>query len=171
MTANHLTKRLRDRYAGYTAVPLETLLLQAAEAIEDLTRQVTELRKAQGEPVARLLHWKGPTHIPVPHGGIVARTYAEFSKDTADEDRYWFEGAPLYTAAAPTAPTAPEPTFREPDLHTPGIYVVLDADGAPVLETVDTTGYSARATFVREKNLLWSKAQEQGYHIVELRPV
>lgn len=57
------------------------------------------------------------------------------------------------------------------DLHTPGIYVVLDTDGAPVLETLALTGYSARATFIREKNMLWSRAQEQGFRLAELRPV
>lgn len=50
------------------------------------------------EPVARLLTWNGPKHCPIPHGGIAARTFAEFDKDTPAKDRYWFEGELLYPA-------------------------------------------------------------------------
>jgi hypothetical protein len=50
------------------------------------------------EPIARLLEWRAPEHIPVPHGGIAARTYAEFKPDTPVDKRYWFEGSPLFTA-------------------------------------------------------------------------
>jgi len=54
------------------------------------------------EPVARVLHWHGPSHLPVPHGGIAARTFAEFPAAEADKpDAYWKNGAPLYTAAPP----------------------------------------------------------------------
>lgn len=50
------------------------------------------------KPVARLLHWHGPAHIPKPHGGIAARTYAEFPAAEADKpDSYWKNGEPLYT--------------------------------------------------------------------------
>lgn len=56
---------------------------------------------APGEPVARLLHWHGPSHYRVPHGGIAARTFAEFSREAADApDSYWKNGAPLYTGPA-----------------------------------------------------------------------
>lgn len=51
------------------------------------------------KPVARLLNWKGPKHIPVPHGGIAARTFEEFPLNT--QERYWFEGEPLYLRQAP----------------------------------------------------------------------
>lgn len=50
------------------------------------------------KPVARLLYWNGPAHIPKPHGGIAARTYAEFPAAEADKpDSYWKNGEPLYT--------------------------------------------------------------------------
>lgn len=59
---------------------------------------------AGSEPVARLLHWHGPSHYPVPHGGIAARTFAEFPKEEAEKpDAYWRNGAPLYTKADPPA--------------------------------------------------------------------
>lgn len=58
------------------------------------------------EAVARLLFWAGPKHIPVPHGGIAARTYAEFSEEEANKPKsYWKNGAPLY--AAPVAQALP----------------------------------------------------------------
>lgn len=59
---------------------------------------------------------------------------------------------------------------RSPDLHTQGIYAVLDAQGVPVPGTLATTGYSALSQLVREKNIFWSKAVEQGYRVVELGP-
>ena len=55
------------------------------------------------EPVARLLTWNGPAHTPVPHGGIAARTFTEFDKDTPAKDRYWFEGELLYPASTVAA--------------------------------------------------------------------
>lgn len=54
------------------------------------------------------------------------------------------------------------------DLHTQGIYCVLDPDGAPLLDTVESTGYSARATFCRTYNKRWSTAQAAGYLIARL---
>ncbi len=48
-------------------------------------------------PVARLLYWAAPAHIPVPHGGVCARTYAEFRKGAGENGGYWKEGEPLYT--------------------------------------------------------------------------
>jgi hypothetical protein len=54
------------------------------------------------EPVARLLHWTGPAHWPVPHTGIAARTFAEFPKGEGEKPGgYWKEGAPLYTSPEP----------------------------------------------------------------------
>jgi len=64
------------------------------------------------EPVARLLYWQGPAHSPVPHGGIAARTFAEYSKKDADKpDSYWKNGEPLYTA--PPADTAQQDRIME----------------------------------------------------------
>lgn len=54
------------------------------------------------------------------------------------------------------------------DLHTCGTYCVLDPAGNPIADTVESTGYSARATFIRTHNLLWSKAYAQGYRIARL---
>lgn len=51
-----------------------------------------------GKPIARLLDWRAPKNFPVPHGGIAARTFAEFPEDMSVETRYWFEGGSLYTA-------------------------------------------------------------------------
>lgn len=62
---------------------------------ETMFQFVDRLAAEQTQPVARLLHWIGPK--PVPHGGIAARTYAEFAVDTPVTDRYWAEGEPLYT--------------------------------------------------------------------------
>lgn len=44
----------------------------------------------EGEPLARILRWAGPSNYPVPHGGICARTYEEFPYD-AGQERYWKE--------------------------------------------------------------------------------
>ena len=57
------------------------------------------------------------------------------------------------------------------DLHEHGIYVVVDDQGVPVPDTLATTGYSARAQFVRARNMFWSKAQLEGYRLVKLEPV
>lgn len=54
------------------------------------------------------------------------------------------------------------------DLHTPGTYCVLDPAGTPLADTVETTGYSARATFCRTYNLLWSKAYARGHRVARL---
>lgn len=63
-------------------------------------RRLAALEKAimDAEPVARLLTWKGPSHYPIPHGGIAARTFAEYPEEAADEkNAFWKNGAPLYT--------------------------------------------------------------------------
>lgn len=55
--------------------------------------------KPPSKPIARLLRWAGPAHYTVPHGGIMARTYAEFpSEASSSPDSYWRDDAPLYTA-------------------------------------------------------------------------
>ena len=52
------------------------------------------------EPVARLLYWRGPKHYSVPHAVVAARTYAEFSRESADKpDSYWMNGVALYTTS------------------------------------------------------------------------
>lgn len=55
------------------------------------------------------------------------------------------------------------------DLHTKGIYAVLDPSGQPLFDTISETGYSARAEFCRTYNSLWSKADAFGYRIAELQ--
>jgi hypothetical protein len=55
------------------------------------------------------------------------------------------------------------------DMHKHGIYCVVDVDGDPVPETTCTTGYGARAQFMRSQNKLWGRAVEQGYRIAELQ--
>ena len=54
------------------------------------------------QPVARILHWNGPKHMGVPHGGICARTFGEFPKGAGENGGYWKEGAPLYLASPTT---------------------------------------------------------------------
>lgn len=53
------------------------------------------------------------------------------------------------------------------DLHKPGLYVVLDPKDVPVEESFATTGYSARANFLRVANKRWSQSVEEGYRIAE----
>jgi hypothetical protein len=57
-------------------------------------------------PIARLMRWAAPKHMPVPHGGVCARTFVEFPKGAGD-DGYWKEGEPLFTRAALAARQAP----------------------------------------------------------------
>ena len=45
---------------------------------------------------ARLLYWRAPSHMPAPHGGVAARTFAEFPKGSGEGDGYWAEGPLLY---------------------------------------------------------------------------
>ena len=58
------------------------------------------------------------------------------------------------------------------DLHTKGIYAVAftDEQGCNILpDTVEETGYSARAEFLRKHNPgRWSFCQQRGYRIVRL---
>ena len=71
---------------------------------------------AQGEPgeaVARILHWNGPKHMDVPHGGICARTFAEFPKGAGENGGYWKEGAPLYLSPTASAPAAEREPMTE----------------------------------------------------------
>ncbi len=63
-------------------------------------------------------------------------------------------------------PFTPAPSL---DLHARGIYVVLDPSGAPILETCAETGYSARATFLRQANKRWSVSEAEGYRVAELK--
>lgn len=56
------------------------------------------------------------------------------------------------------------------DIHQKGIWAVLNPQGELVPQTVDETGYGARAAMVRDHNLVWSKRQEQGYSLVRLVP-
>jgi hypothetical protein len=66
---------------------------------------ISQQEPAQDEPVARLLTWHGPSHYPVPHGGMCARTFAEFSKESADDPKsFWKNGAPLYTRPQASKP-------------------------------------------------------------------
>lgn len=60
------------------------------------------------KPVARLLVWHGPKHLPVPPPA--ARTYAEFSEDSAGPQKqgaYWHNGTPLYAAPQPAPARVP----------------------------------------------------------------
>lgn len=61
------------------------------------------------------------------------------------------------------------PVEKELDLHARGIYVVLDPSGTPILETCAETGYSARATFLRQANKRWSVSEAEGYRVAELK--
>lgn len=56
------------------------------------------------------------------------------------------------------------------DIHTQGLWTVLNPEGQPVDGTLATTGYSARAEMTRCGNLHWSKRVEQGYTLVSLVP-
>lgn len=94
---------------------LEAALVVSKQVVEYEQRHAAESEVAlanyhavvsEGQAVARLLHWKAPAHIPVPHGGVCARTYVEFPKNAGD-DGYWKEGAPLYDRPAAPAPEAP----------------------------------------------------------------
>jgi hypothetical protein len=71
------------------------------------------------EPIARILHWRGPAHYPVPHGGICARTFEEFPKD-ARKDGYWKEGAPLFLATQATQAERDQVEQKEAGKETAG---------------------------------------------------
>lgn len=49
------------------------------------------------KPIARILNWVGPNHLPVPSDGICARTFTEYEKQTK-QGCYWHEGKNLYLA-------------------------------------------------------------------------
>ncbi len=57
------------------------------------------------------------------------------------------------------------------DLHTQGLFIVIDPDGQPVFSTAASTAYSARATYVRGSNRPWRVAAEAGCKIVRLKIV
>ena len=82
----------------------------AAHEAEQMSQVKPAPAQAVPAAVARLLHWCGSNHLTVPHGGIAARTFAEFPEHAADApDSCWKNGALLYThppaAPAPEAPT------------------------------------------------------------------
>jgi hypothetical protein len=83
---------------------IEELISQRAA----LLAEVEALRKSaippgcvvvKDEPVARMLTWKGPLHVPQQQK--IARTYAEFPEDAAfpaNKEAYWENAEPLYAA-------------------------------------------------------------------------
>ena len=64
--------------------------------LSDVRACIAASQAGRAEPIARLLRWEAPKNIPVPHGGVCARTFAEFPKG-AGENGYWKEGVPLYS--------------------------------------------------------------------------
>ena len=52
------------------------------------------------------------------------------------------------------------------DIFTTGIWVVLKPDGTPMEDVCATSGYSARATALRQLNKPWSVLQDEGYRLV-----
>ena len=99
-----MNKEREDFYAWLRTYEAEVGAVDEASAwVGFLGGRASLAASAGSEPVARLLHWHGPSHYPVPHGGIAARTFAEFPKEEAEKpDAYWRNGAPLYTQAEPT---------------------------------------------------------------------
>lgn len=67
------------------------------------------------QPVARLLTWCGPAHYPVPHGGVAARTFAEFPKDTTGS--YWKEADMLYTSPPKQVPLTITPVTQAMEMY------------------------------------------------------
>lgn len=56
------------------------------------------------------------------------------------------------------------------DIFTPGIWVVLKPDGTPMESVCAPSGYSARATALRQLNKPWSRMEEEGYRLVRCSP-
>ena len=52
-------------------------------------------------------------------------------------------------------------------LHEKGLFAVLGPDGEPV--TIGSTGWSARAEFLRQQRANWTKATEKGFRLVKLQ--
>lgn len=80
---------LRGRYGAYRGH-------FAWRELEEAFNAGAASQAGRAEPIARLLRWEAPKNIPVPHGGVCARTFAEFPKG-AGENGYWKEGVPLYS--------------------------------------------------------------------------
>jgi hypothetical protein len=57
------------------------------------------------------------------------------------------------------------------DMHRQGVFAVVGPDDRPVMDTFDTTGYAARATFIREHHMIWSRAEKEGYYVAEFAAV
>lgn len=52
------------------------------------------------------------------------------------------------------------------DIFTPGIWVVLKPDGTPMESICASSGYSARATALRQLNKHWAAIEAEGYRLV-----
>ncbi len=59
----------------------------------------------------------------------------------------------------------------EIDWHAPGVYAIRNPDGAILFDTFADTAYSARSTFLREHNFLWSKAITKGFVMLKFDAV
>lgn len=88
--------KLMARIAELECVNKRVHGIHCTKRIYELEQIIADSQKQK--PIARLLTWKAPNHIPAPHGGVCARTYVEYPIDTPVEQRYWFEGSPLYTS-------------------------------------------------------------------------
>lgn len=87
----HIMRRIRACEGEEAArIVLEHALREYGRAC------IAASQAGRAEPIARLLRWEAPKNIPVPHGGVCARTFAEFPKG-AGENGYWKEGVPLYS--------------------------------------------------------------------------
>ena len=93
---------LVKKLAGHVGSKEAVGALKAFDAIEASARALAQ--GEPGEPLARILHWNGAKHMYVPHGGICARTFAEFPKGAGENGGYWKEGAPLYLSPTASAP-------------------------------------------------------------------
>ena len=99
-------------YLDMTMMP--SLSKASDQSITDLRSVIAEMEA--GEPVARLLTWKGRGTYPE-KGYTIARTFGECAENGYPKD--WDEGAKLYTHPHPKAEPVQEPT----DWRTP----ILDA--------------------------------------------
>lgn len=109
-----MAQALRDgldalTYQGTMGKPRRQRRHAAIEKMREALAAYSAGQAAAPKAEARLLYWCGPSHYPVPHGGIAARTYAEFPKEAADNpDSYWKNGPPLYAAPQPPAEREPK---------------------------------------------------------------
>lgn len=53
------------------------------------------------------------------------------------------------------------------DLFRKGVFAVKAPTGEVLFDTFEETAYSAKATFVRKHNKHFSRAQAEGYQLVE----